>query len=100
MRIVITESAADDIAEAYSFYQEQLPGLGDYFESSIFAEIRSLVLYAGVHEIHFKIYFRKIASKFPYAIYYSIEGDEVMVHAVADTRRNPFWIMDRIGLNS
>lgn len=47
MTIVITESAADDLAEGYLFYQEQQAGLGTYFESFLLAEIRSLLLYAG-----------------------------------------------------
>lgn len=42
MNIVITESASDDISEGYLFYQERHRGLGDYFESSIFADLRSL----------------------------------------------------------
>jgi plasmid stabilization system protein ParE len=97
MTIVITESASDDIAEAYLFYEDQCPGLGDYFEASIFADIRSLVIYAGVHELHFDIYYRKITSKFPYAIYYTLESEVVRVHAVADTRRNPSWILNKLG---
>ena len=91
MNIVITESASDDIANGYLFYEGQYQGLGDYFESSILADIRSLVIYAGIHEVHFDIYFRKIAARFPYAIYYTVEGDIIKVHAVADTRRDPAW---------
>lgn len=36
MKIVITLSAADDIAEGYVFYEAQSPGLGDYFEDQFF----------------------------------------------------------------
>ncbi|MFN0277902.1 MAG: type II toxin-antitoxin system RelE/ParE family toxin [Pyrinomonadaceae bacterium] len=96
MNVVITESASDDIAEGYLFYEEQYQGLGDYFEASILADIRSLVIYAGVHEIHFGIYYRKIASRFPPAIYYTVETDAIMVYAVADTRRDPAWFNSRL----
>lgn len=99
MTIVVTESASDDIAEGYLFYEEQYPGLGEYFETSIFADIRSLVLYAGVHEIHFEIYYRRISSRFPYAIYYTLENDTVLVHAVADTRRDPDRVRYRLQQN-
>jgi len=78
MTIVITESASDDIAEGYLFYEEQYQGLGDYFKSSILADIRSLVVFAGVHEIHFDIYHRKIANRFPHTIYYTVENDVTM----------------------
>lgn len=49
MNIRITEAAADDIAIGYIFYEQQAEGLGDYFEASIFADLRSLVIFAGVH---------------------------------------------------
>jgi hypothetical protein len=96
MKIVITESASDDIADGYLFYEKQFRGLGDYFEASILADIRSLVVYAGVHEIHFGIYFRKIASRFPHAIYYTVENDVIYIYAVADTRRDLPWVPDRL----
>ncbi len=96
MRISITESAADDIAGGYLFYEQQFPGLGDYFEASIFADLRSLVIYAGMHEIHFDLYYRKIAAKFPYAIYYTVENDVIRVHAVADTRRDPTLVENKL----
>lgn len=96
MKIVLTESASDDIAVGYLFYERQSPGLGDYFESSILTDIHSLVIYAGVHEIHFEIYYRKIARHFPYAIYYTLDGDSIRIFAVIDTRRDPVYIEDRI----
>lgn len=99
MIIVITEAASDDIAEGYLFYEKQYLGLGDYFETSIMADIRSLVVYAGVHEIHFNSYYRRIANRFPYAIYYTLESDTVRIHAVADTRRNPAWLRNRLTQN-
>lgn len=99
MNIIVTESASDDIAEGYLFYEEQYLGLGDYFEASILADVRSLLVYAGVHEINFGIYYRKIASKFPYAIYYTVDDQVVRVYAVADTRRNPEWIRSRLSQN-
>ena len=95
MMIVITESASDDIAEGFLFYEMQEQGLGEYFESSIQADIRSLVIYAGVHEVHFNEFYRKIASRFPYAIYYSIEDETVFIHAVLDTRRDPTKVANR-----
>ena len=96
MNIVVTESASDDIAQGFLFYEDQYLGLGDYFEASILADIRSLVIYAGIHEIHFGIYFRKIATRFPYAIYYTFEEDVIQVYAIADTRQDPAWIQNRL----
>ncbi len=95
MKIVITESASDDIAESYLFYELQFHGLGDYFESSIFADIQSLVVYAGIHEVNFGAYFRMIASHFPYAIYYKVDENVIEIWAILDTRRDPSIIAKR-----
>lgn len=97
MTIVITGAAADDIAEGFLFYENQSQGLGAYFEASIFADLRSLVIYAGSHEVHFESFYRKIASRFPYAIYYTLEDDLVKIFAIADTRRDPVRVEDRLG---
>lgn len=96
MTIIITESASDDIAEGYLFYDRQHPGLGSYFESSILTDIRSLTIYHGVHEVHFDHYFRKITKHFPYAIYYTVDDDVIRVHGIFDTRRDPARFRDRL----
>ena len=96
MNIVITLSATEDIADGHLFYEEKETGLGYYFETSIFSDIRSLHVYAGVHEVWFGKYFRKICSTFPYAIFYTVEASEVRIHAILDLRRDPLWISDRL----
>ena len=63
-------------------------GIGDYFFDSLFAEIDSLTLYAGIHSIHFRFY-RLIAKRFPYAIYNKIADGKALVFRVLDCRRNP-----------
>jgi len=96
MKIEITESASDDIADGHLFYEFQEAGLGYYFESAILTDIRSLNIYAGIHEIHFEKYHRMIANHFPYAIFYQVEADVVRIYAVLDTRRDPDWISERL----
>lgn len=89
MKIEISVSASDDLAEGHLFYEMQEEGLGRYFQTSIMSDIRSLLIYAGVHEVHFEKYHRKIASHFPHAIFYRVENDVILVYAILDTRRDP-----------
>lgn len=51
----------------------------------------SLLVFAGIHSLHFG-YFRLIARRFPYAIYYKVSGEEIVVYRVLDCRRKPEWI--------
>lgn len=45
----ILPSGFEDIANGRVFYDAKEAGLGDYFMASVFAEIESLRLYAGIH---------------------------------------------------
>jgi hypothetical protein len=62
-----------EILDGFAFYDPQSKGLGDYFLDSIFADIESLHLYAGIHALHFGFH-RLLASRFPFAIYYRIQN--------------------------
>ena len=95
MRIEILDQAQDDLLQGFSFYERREPGLGSYFLDCLFSDIDSLLLYAGIHQVVFA-YHRCLSKRFPFAIYYSKEGDLVRVHAVLDCRRNPTWIRERL----
>lgn len=73
MKIKISEAAEQDLIDGHRFYECQSAGLGDYFLDSILGDIESLQLYAGIHVLHFK-HHRLLAKRFPFAIYYRIEG--------------------------
>jgi plasmid stabilization system protein ParE len=91
MKIRILRPALEDLADGRQFYERQQPGVGDTFFDSLFTEIDSLGLYAGVHRVLFG-YHRLLAKRFPYAIYYRVTGNEVVVYRVLDCRRDPKWI--------
>jgi hypothetical protein len=38
----------NDLADGFQFYEKQQESLGDYFLDSIFSDIDSLKLYAGI----------------------------------------------------
>lgn len=96
MKIKILEAASQDLMEGYWFYEKQKEGLGSYFLNTLFSDIDSLQIYAGIHSIYFKRYYRSLSKRFPFAIYYRIEYNTVLVYAVLDCRRNPAWIKDRL----
>jgi plasmid stabilization system protein ParE len=95
MRIEILSEAAEDLLNGYHFYERQAPNLGNYFLDSLYSDIDSLLVYAGIHPIVYGKH-RSLSKRFPYAIYYSVEVETVRVHAVLDCRRNPSWIRKRL----
>lgn len=96
MKITILESAKQDLREGFYFYESQETGIGTYFLESLFSDIESLQLFAGIHGLHFGRYHRLLSKRFPFAVYYRIEEDEVRVYAVLDCRRDPAWIRKRL----
>jgi len=96
MRIRILESAQQDLIEGYSFYEMQEIGVGNYFLESIFSDVESLRLFAGIHNIHFDKYHRLLSKSFPFAIYYRVVDNEVRIYAILDCRRDPAWIKKRL----
>jgi plasmid stabilization system protein ParE len=91
MKVRVLRTALDDLAAGREFYDRQQEGVGGYFFDSLFSEIDSLVLYAGIHRIQFG-YHRLLAKRFPYAVYYRIIAGEAVVFRVLDCRRDPKWI--------
>lgn len=97
MKIRILSAAERDLTEGYRFYEKQAPGIGTYFLDSLYADIDSLALTAGIHPVYFGRYHRLLSKRFPFAIYYLKQEEEVTVYAVLDCRRNPTWTRERIG---
>ena len=95
MKIKILSSALDDLSDGFDFYERQLNGLGSYFIETLFSDIDSLKLYAGVHNKVFG-YHRLLSKRFPYAVYYSLDSGTIFVNAVLDCRRNPGWVEKRL----
>ena len=56
MKIRLHEAAFQDLTEGFEFYERQERNLGAYFLDSLFSDVDSLLIYAGVHPIFFKAY--------------------------------------------
>ena len=96
MKLVILDEAEQDLVEGHFFYDQQQAGLGDYFLDSMFADIESLQIYAGVHRIWFGEYHRLLSKRFPFGVYYTVNDQAIRIRAVLDLRANPAWIRERM----
>ena len=95
MRIKILSIAEDDLEEGYRFYESQADGLGTYFLDTLYSDIDSLAYFAGMHRVVLG-YHRLLSKRFPFAVYYRVADDVVIVFAVLDCRRNPSWIRAKL----
>jgi hypothetical protein len=80
--------AQDDLVVGAKFYERRRAGLGEYFFNSLYSDIDSLLLYAGIHRFIFGFH-RALSKRFPFAIFYRFERDKelIRVYRVLDLRR-------------
>jgi hypothetical protein len=97
VKIRILDDAVQDLIDGCRFYEKLEPRLGAYFTDSLFSDIDSLSIYGGIHPVFFVSYHRMLSRRFPFAIYYNIADQEVLVYAVLDCRRSPAWTRGRLG---
>ena len=79
----------DDVVVGYEWYEEKTRGLGEeflrMFDSAVFEILRNPLLSPELN----KGYRRKLLRRFPYAIYYTIEGAEIIVSGFFHCARDP-----------
>lgn len=96
MKVRILGSAGRDLIDGYRFYEKQAPGVGGYFLDSLYSDIDSLAISAGMHSVYLGKFHRLLSKRFPFAVYYLVEEEAALVYAVLDCRRDPAWIRDRL----
>jgi plasmid stabilization system protein ParE len=87
--LVIKEEAYQDLQDAYDYYEEQRPGLGDEF----IEEVKEKLDYIKKYPLHFpkteKDSRQTLVDRFPYLILYELEKKEVIVYSFFHTSQDP-----------
>ncbi len=93
MNVVYTASAKQDLEQAFNWYENQLLGLGKQFLHQVEQVIKRMVhfpeIYPCVYQFESQCFRRAILKQFPYVMFYTIELDEIVIHAVFDSRQFP-----------
>jgi len=80
-----------DVQAAYEWYEAQRPGLGKEFIAAVEAAVVSLLAFPEAYPVVHRGARRVLLERFPYGLYYRIEGARVVVvacmHAARDPRR-------------
>ena len=87
--VIVRPEAALEVEEAYRWYEERSEGLGLEFlrvaDACLSSAQRNPAAYPIVHErIH-----RALLRKFPYAFFYLIDENKIVVIACFHIRRSP-----------
>ncbi|MDL1982777.1 MAG: type II toxin-antitoxin system RelE/ParE family toxin [Deltaproteobacteria bacterium] len=96
MKVRFVFPANIEFDEAVRYYDHQLPGLGFRFFQQVDAAIERIRF---MPEAWTKIDHRTrrcILKGFPYALFYAIEKDDILITAVAHLHREPEYYRNRI----
>ena len=96
MTLELREEAVADLDQAAAFYEKQEEGMGAYFEDRLLEDLEQLRLFRPLLARKFPAVQRTISARFPYAIYFSIEEERILIHAVLDCRRHPSWTRNKL----
>jgi toxin ParE1/3/4 len=89
MKMRYTERSKEDLDIAMAWYEKQRRGLGFEFLDCVEVAIKSIAQSPELYRKYYSQFRGCLVRRFPFIIFYSIEGDEIIVHSVFDSRQDP-----------
>ena len=93
---IVRPAAEDDLVAARAWYEGRRAGLGDEFIEQVdvaFARIQRMPLVPAVKHRDAR---RVLLKRFPYAVFYHVDDDQITVLAVYHTSRDPQGWQSRV----
>ena len=87
--LVFHPAVQGEVDEAYRWYEQQRPGLGDDFLAAIEEVYNHLRATPEAHQVIYRDVRRALPRRFPYGVYYRVLVNRVEVIAVQHSSRNP-----------
>ena len=85
----LTPEAEADLDGAFEWYEDQLLGLGDEFMAAVEQQFERILENPRLYQVIHGSVKRALTRRFPYAIYYLLEPDAVVVLGVLHQARDP-----------
>jgi plasmid stabilization system protein ParE len=85
-----------DLMEAYDWYEEKVHGLGEELIRTFYSLSGELDQVAYHYQVVYDGFRRRLLHKFPYAIYFRIEENQVIVFGLFHCARDPLSIRDML----
>jgi len=89
--------AEEDLLAGINYYEECREGLGYDFAREVYAAIHNIIKTPKLWPELEKDVRRRLLRRFPYAIYFKVEDDRVIVFGSFHCARNPGFIQDSLG---
>lgn len=95
MNIKISARAQENISSAYKHYEKQRKGLGDEFMLSLEAEFSAIDRKPDLAPNIRAQYKRTMMPRFPYNVFYRMDGLKILVVAVWHFKRKPWGFVKK-----
>jgi len=79
----------EDAIAGYSWYEEKARGLGDDFLRMFYACANDIARNPLLYQKAYREFRRRLLRRFPYAIYFRIEQNEILVAGLFHCARDP-----------
>ena len=89
LRILFTPAARAELIGAQDWYEAEAPGLGRRFRTEIDSVVQRMIVNPRQFPVVYKTLRRALARKFPYALFFSVEEDTLLVVACFHGKRDP-----------
>lgn len=86
----------DDVIGGYLWYEAKSPGLGEEFLRMFYAYAGELSRNPSIYSKVYKEFRRRLLRRFPYAIYFTIKDDQIIVFGLFHCARHPSAIKRRL----
>lgn len=87
--VIFTQAARVELIEAQDWYEAEATGLGRRFRSAIGAVVERMSANPRQFPIMFKNVRRALLRRFPYALFFVVKGDTLLVIACFHASRDP-----------
>jgi len=93
----LSEEAEEDIFDGYLWYEKQKTGLGEEFLEALDGAEQTIVSNPNTYQVRYKKKVRTfVVNRFPYLIFYVIDGKNIDVISVFNTKQHPKEWKDRV----
>ncbi|MBU0676400.1 MAG: type II toxin-antitoxin system RelE/ParE family toxin [Proteobacteria bacterium] len=87
-KLIIAPEAQQDVDEAYCWYEDRRPGLGEEFLSCLDACIQGICRTPDLYPVDHEEFRRALVRRFP-TFFYECTFEQVTVYSIFHTSQNP-----------